>query len=435
MGTAAPGDPAATTPTSLTGLFPDLEQRKRVQPDSDDSSDESEEDDFSMNHLMMMPVKSLQNLASYPNPNQKRAQKALLRGTRPTLKVLPAPTFDNGASGSAARSSARALDSNMNQRENSMPPAFRSGPDMHGSVNRLNHPIDVYVSEYQRQVARTSRERSNPGLNGHNNGHVFDTPASMTLASGPGAPQPLTAGPPGHRQLYRSRFEPNLNAVQTKQANHAAYENMHVFTVSRHTLRQAGIEDLSSWSDESASPFTITDLGSPDGYSTTMTTVGSVGTMLSPEQEAELAQAYGSLASREATYMYTPTRPAPTKVALTPAVLGVRYIPGTDRMTEGSVQRRMRKINQAWYAGADFMAKTSDELVDEYRARSHGRLDGEAQVATKHKDQYRPLELGEGTRVSAAEHARPLINMAMANLQVYQEPSKPKRGPAFWPLE
>jgi hypothetical protein len=54
---------------------------KAVEINNDSSSDD--ENDIVNSALMNMTVKSLQNLASYPNPNQKNAQKALLRGTRP----------------------------------------------------------------------------------------------------------------------------------------------------------------------------------------------------------------------------------------------------------------------------------------------------------------------------------------------------------------
>ncbi|UKZ74081.1 hypothetical protein TrVFT333_001737 [Trichoderma virens FT-333] len=54
---------------------------KAVATNNGSSSDD--DDDIVNSALMNMTVKSLQNLASYPNPNQKSAQKALLRGTRP----------------------------------------------------------------------------------------------------------------------------------------------------------------------------------------------------------------------------------------------------------------------------------------------------------------------------------------------------------------
>lgn len=74
----APGMSWSTGLQSPAALF-DV-KGKGIAVDANSSDDE---DGIITGALMSMPVKSLQNLASYPNPNQKKAQKALLRGIKP----------------------------------------------------------------------------------------------------------------------------------------------------------------------------------------------------------------------------------------------------------------------------------------------------------------------------------------------------------------
>ncbi|KAH0531764.1 hypothetical protein TsFJ059_000555 [Trichoderma semiorbis] len=197
---------------------------KAVMIDNDSSSDD--EDDIVNSALMNMTVKSLQNLASYPNPNQKNAQKALLRGTRPKA--------GNNLSGGPSR-----LSTPFTYRNDSQGGARIS------SIEEVSVGLRPILSEpgilYQRTQDSRWRSRkmaSEAGASGTYHGAFesrLSTPstnsdnadpnplASMHLATGPGAPKPLTAGPPGQRQYRPSTFESTFKALTTRSAASQGY--------------------------------------------------------------------------------------------------------------------------------------------------------------------------------------------------------------------
>lgn len=121
-------------------------------------------------------VKTLTNLASYPNPNQKMAQRCLDRA-RETFKAAA----DNLRSASPNRSR----------------PGF-SGAD--ASFSSYLSGTGCESSEYYSRVPR--------------NAHMNSSTRASVLSSGPGAPQPLTAGPPGQRHYKASTLEGPLRSLQ-----------------------------------------------------------------------------------------------------------------------------------------------------------------------------------------------------------------------------
>lgn len=126
-------------------------------------------------------VKTLTNLASYPNPNQKMAQKCLDRA-RKTYKFAP------GASSPASRNSSR--------------PGFDgAGAPASASLGGVGRENQAYYSRVPR------------------NAHMTSSTRSSVLSNGPGAPQPLTAGPPGQRQYKASTLEGPLRALQESAQN------------------------------------------------------------------------------------------------------------------------------------------------------------------------------------------------------------------------
>jgi hypothetical protein len=137
--------------------------------------DKDEEELVRMNNL---PVRTITNLASYPNPSQKLAQKALDRA-RETFK-------------SAAETD-----------PSSTPNFSRQGPQrLEGSGLRS---------------ASASLDRDFPATSGWISKHdpLSNGTRSGVLSSGPGAPQPLTAGPPGQRQYKPSTLEATFRALQS----------------------------------------------------------------------------------------------------------------------------------------------------------------------------------------------------------------------------
>ncbi|KAL6795100.1 hypothetical protein J3E68DRAFT_331591 [Trichoderma sp. SZMC 28012] len=197
---------------------------KAVMTNNDSSSDD--EDDIVNSALMNMTVKSLQNLASYPNPNQKNAQKALLRGTRPKA--------GNSLSGGPSR-----LSTPFTHRNDSQGGArISSSEEVSVGLRPILSEPGILYQRTQDSRWRSRKMASEAGASGTYHGAFesrLSTPstnsdnadpnplASMHLATGPGAPKPLTAGPPGQRQYRPSTFESTFKALTTRSAASQGY--------------------------------------------------------------------------------------------------------------------------------------------------------------------------------------------------------------------
>lgn len=121
-------------------------------------------------------VKTLTNLASYPNPNQKMAQRCLDRA-RETFK--------------AAAENIRPTNNDPSR------PGFNgAGPSSSSYLSGSGRESSDYYSRVPR------------------NSHMNSSTRSSVLSNGPGAPQPLTAGPPGQRHYKASTLEGPLRALQ-----------------------------------------------------------------------------------------------------------------------------------------------------------------------------------------------------------------------------
>ncbi|KAI1456795.1 hypothetical protein F4805DRAFT_211920 [Annulohypoxylon moriforme] len=153
--------------------------------DGDNGSDVDDDEEINFNYLNRMPTKSVTNLASYANPMQKAAQKLLTRArqapsslqlqksdtTQENRGLLPPPGFAAGL------------------KYNRSDPLGAEGllqsdrVDESGLLNRPFRSLNSNMGD------STNRERdSYPAV----------------LSKGPGAPLPLTAGPPGQRQFPSS---------------------------------------------------------------------------------------------------------------------------------------------------------------------------------------------------------------------------------------
>lgn len=140
------------------------------EENKEEKEDEGEDEEEELTRMSNYSVKTLTSLASYPNPHQKMAQRALDRA-RQTFK---------------ATGNSRPVSPNYSRQglDGAGPPPFgRDGSD--------------YISRIPR------------------NAHIHSSTRSSVLSSGPGAPQPLTAGPPGLRQYKASTLEGPFRALQT----------------------------------------------------------------------------------------------------------------------------------------------------------------------------------------------------------------------------
>lgn len=138
--------------------------------------------------LCKLTVRALYNLASYSNPNQLRAQKALLRARL----AHGTPTTTTATTSTAER-----------HNEPFSPPSLTdASPDMvhHGRRN-----TDQQSENPSREPQQQYHYRFDPP--GQANSHYVG--GRNGTRPRPGAPEPLKAGPPGRRQYRPSNFNPN----------------------------------------------------------------------------------------------------------------------------------------------------------------------------------------------------------------------------------
>ncbi|KAL7822813.1 hypothetical protein V8C26DRAFT_387558 [Trichoderma gracile] len=233
---ASPDREAAMSPQPFTLNNPPLRARVDSLPPSRvdkghgltatiDSSDD-EDDSISVGALKNMTVKSLQNLASYPNPNQKSAQKALLRGTRSKagsglgsgLSGLAQPfAYRNVSPGGVGLFSSEEPSIGLRPALSDPSPLHQSYMDRRRRPRMMASdagPSSTYAGLFE---SRRSTPSTNDDLQ---DSHPRP---SMHLATGPGAPKPLTAGPPGQRQYRPSTFESTFKALKSQAAAYQAY--------------------------------------------------------------------------------------------------------------------------------------------------------------------------------------------------------------------
>ncbi|ROT34687.1 hypothetical protein SODALDRAFT_382263 [Sodiomyces alkalinus F11] len=165
--------------------------------------------------LGRLTVKSLHNLASYPNPNQKRALKLL----------QPRPRLSHSEPVNAVNNSRFSIAS--------VAPQTPGHLDTAGRGRQSRSPAETRSSRFSNAPPREPKNRDTfPSSRAHylnHNRQAFGEPTGeavnvtnicggykSTLATGPGAPLPLTAGPPGHRQYNPSTFDSALRALHSR---------------------------------------------------------------------------------------------------------------------------------------------------------------------------------------------------------------------------
>ncbi|KAI1391922.1 uncharacterized protein F4822DRAFT_388910 [Hypoxylon trugodes] len=153
--------------------------------------------------LNQMPTKTLTNLASYPNPMKKQAQKILSRARQ--LPPMPHQSSDlTQENRVAARPPTLGAGRNARSDPVGMENLLQSGGiDDHGLHHQPFGTPKPNTGAYSRES---------------------DTYPAV-LSKGPGAPLPLTAGPPGQRQFQPSAFtQPANNAQQRSFENPRGFD-------------------------------------------------------------------------------------------------------------------------------------------------------------------------------------------------------------------
>lgn len=388
------------------------------EPCSGSGSDADDEDDNDVKAalLMNMPVKSLQNLASYPNPNQKHAQKALQRGTRPRPTAL-----GSSSRGSTTSTSPPAL-SPLN------PPTGTSDATSYSSnLNQLGKHDLFVLRRAQRDAASkiedtlgtkkgnpvplvlTSTRASSTGS------EVINSSNNLTTANG--ALLPLTAGPPGQRQYRPLTFEPTFKALAGISPPPASSpeEDEPQINVSQ-TLLQAGIEDLSITSDSFGTG--VTGKAQSPSYPTAgahdfdvLFQQFKLPPMIPYEDYRRLNGSMERLKVWDPYQSLSTARgwrdPSPEVRAL--------YKTGTDRLTDEALADRNRKTEQWWYSGVNKVynntADTSLNWPKPPVPCGVGVIGDKRPQAPLSPSER--VTVGEAIEIPVSEHSRSLLKMAM----------------------
>ncbi|KAI1483440.1 hypothetical protein K445DRAFT_12053 [Daldinia sp. EC12] len=143
--------------------------------------------------LNTMSTKTLTNLASYPNPMQKAAQKVLTRARH-------APSAPHHQVSDSITQTTSGLN---------IPPGF-------GPRNIRSDPVGVesLLQSDRFDGRNTTQHLSLPHMGGTATTTRDHGSYPAVLSKGPGAPQPLTAGPPGQRHFQPSNLNGGSNSLQ-----------------------------------------------------------------------------------------------------------------------------------------------------------------------------------------------------------------------------
>ncbi|KAJ3467163.1 hypothetical protein MRS44_004727 [Fusarium solani] len=400
----------STTPSPLTSLFSEVVHD--ALSDAEASDDDENEYELGMDPLLNMTVKSLQNLASYPNPNQKRAQKALSRGTKAALEGYKAVTRSEEPSTPSTDEPHAAT---CPGRDHWLRPSSRrwvlEPPDKSCAIQPDTvKPFDAAVG-----------------------GRISDKFGSATLASGPGAPRPLSAGPPGQRQYRPSTFKSTFKALKPQASGQDLdqEDDDDVLMITRQTLQQAGIDEKRH---EPKSPLfkQTASLSTALISVTPQKTMSSTKAFLAKLNEERDANPCGLANDKPACPFETllvQQPPYPTCWNPTPVTSTGRYAPNDDVWAANKLQKRREMVDRAWYAGANFMRATTEELACDVqfpKAKCKFGAVGDGRPIKKGGEQ-RSVETEKIEHLSVAELAGPLLNMAFVKIQQFQDDESQKK--------
>lgn len=422
-----PDHDMVATPLGLGIEIPGMREGNALRPPpgfttagklTDTNSEDNNDVDEGNTLTTLFNVKGLTNLASYPNPMQKRAQKALAKGRTSNLTRPDTPSSFAHTSSDIGR-------------EHFMSP----GPSRPGPQNPQIEPRAKLESNgaprFPAQRA-TLQDLSFPMRGG----------SFSILSTGPGAPRPLTAGPPGQRQYRASTFEATLKALHSNnqtgqfgsQVESAEYQSSSASsfymphsatqpTASRGRLTTGQQFPLAGESSALEEHLSISELESEPIDEIKVSRCKIIET-LSPDA----ARKYfpnGLPPDYYGRYKYLP----PDWLEAYPL-----HRQNSRPWTAEQLARRQTKIDQSFYAGTDRLGKSMEEVFQELRRRRFEAtmgIIGEPRVLARRlrlqaagKDEkvtYPPMTVEEANGQDDAAHIEPFLSMTFATFLSYAE--------------
>lgn len=365
--------------------------------DDEIKGDEDEE----LARMSNYSVKTLTSLAQIPNPHQKLAQRALDKA-RESFK--------------ASTDLSRPIS----------PCLSRQGLD---GASVLASTSNSFRDSTEYTNSRMARQY-----------HMSSSTRSSVLSSGPGAPQPLTAGPPGQRQYKVSTLEGTFRALQasSQKTLPSEVDEAH-FDINPSLLVGFGTQPAVQRS--STHPQT------PEQQNKPLAQEIGLGPVKSPAR-ASTAPAnrttssrtdikYNDTESLEYLKQFYPNGPPPkyelgmsTVVTNDVRSLQVPFMP----LTLQEQERRDNRHRVAFYAGTRDVFKNFDERYSDFQTRARDRqlgLSDSTQRAAKlqaeidaafistHLGKPYDISVDAVSSLSTHEAAEPLIGMAFSALARY----------------
>lgn len=183
------------------GIMAGLEENNGQHGSSSLQYEDKEEEE--LGRISTFGVKALTSLASYPNLHQHMAQRALDK----------------------ARETVKAAETSRPMSPTSSRQVFQRQQEGTGVLQQTTNLGRDYGDTYGRQPK---------------SGHGVGSTRSNVLSSGPGAPRPLTAGPPGQRQYRAATLEGAFRALQSNSQRPSSTIDEADFDINPSTLVNLG---------------------------------------------------------------------------------------------------------------------------------------------------------------------------------------------------
>ncbi|KAH6888048.1 hypothetical protein B0T10DRAFT_460698 [Thelonectria olida] len=348
-------------------------------------SDDEYESDTDMGVLMNMSVKTLQSLASYENPNQRKAQRVL--DGRSALPVKPDATNQTDSQFTGRNRVFNFME--MPQRLSIPPagPASSDPPSHHPGQGRYHHlPILSGLSPEPIPESSHRDEMVNWETSG------FHSAGSSSINPSAGPP-PLTAGPPGHRQYQPKTRNDEVPTFSGFRRFLYAEDGDSTRAEEAGRANPKAPEVIVPKTAGSISPYAGDDVfADTDDYF-----AGDL--KFNPESSAS----HGF--SEVCRSSWSPLSP-----------FGQPYRPKTPlyypyRSSAEVVRERNERIQNLWYAGAGFLPPLDKEQGrrNKYGAAGDGRPVGV-------KVQSEPKAVAEASQTPTTVHAQRLLEIAHASV-------------------
>jgi hypothetical protein len=436
---------SATPASTISGGPQEMVADLGIYAESSKFDDSSDNDLTEDDALYALTVKSLANIASFPNPNQKKAQKALQRARLAT--VSPVTTIPTNAGSVDQPRVSRTSSTDIEPLAST---SSRSTSTDQAAVNSSVIQDDFYShgdpqSSLNPPAATLGGQQAYAGY-----GRMLTSSTRggfTTLATGPGAPRPLTAGPPGQRQYRASTFESTLKALGASpngiQQHHIRAERRrHKYlrairsTWAPHELQQHAIRELDdSVPDIGVSPSSshVSPIGTPEKKS------GNChdqvpGQLPNCTYQVQRVSMHDTLSFEEAGEYYpkgfplnfkSKSKSIPQDWRETYPVHGSpRREPGTGRLTEEELQYRNDKINRQFYSGVEKFYIPMDETILKVEQRQFQRFVGPIGTRNTDLDKVSQMQMKDDLTTPTPrvdDDHNMLVNLAFSTLLCHCE--------------